>query len=52
MFRAAISTASLTGEPARLGTRRVPDDELRAVTRAAVSTFLHAFAAELAEPGG
>jgi AcrR family transcriptional regulator len=37
---------------ARLGTRRVPDDELRAVTRAAVSTFLHAFAAELAERRG
>lgn len=31
---------------ARLGTRRVPDDELWAVTRAAVNTFLHAFGAE------
>jgi hypothetical protein len=30
---------------ARLGTRRVPDDELWAVTRAAVNTFLHAFGA-------
>ena len=29
---------------ARLGTRRVPATELRAVTRAAVHTFLHAFA--------
>jgi TetR/AcrR family transcriptional regulator, mexJK operon transcriptional repressor len=30
----------------RLGTREVPDAELRAVTRAAVTTFLRAFAAE------
>lgn len=29
----------------RLGTRRVPDDELRTVARAAVDTFLRAFAA-------
>jgi len=31
---------------ARLGTRPVPDDELRAVARSAVRTFLHAFAAK------
>jgi AcrR family transcriptional regulator len=36
---------------ARLGTRRVPDDELRAVARAAVRTFLHAFAARPDERG-
>jgi hypothetical protein len=29
---------------ARLGTRRLPDTELRAVARAAVDTFLQAFA--------
>lgn len=31
---------------ARMGTRRVPDAELWAVTRAAVNTFLHAFGAK------
>lgn len=36
---------------ARLGTRRVPDDDLRAVARAAVRTFLHAFAAKPDEYG-
>jgi TetR/AcrR family transcriptional regulator, mexJK operon transcriptional repressor len=36
---------------ARLGTRRVADDELRAVARAAVRTFLHAFAAKPDERG-
>jgi AcrR family transcriptional regulator len=36
---------------ARLGTRRVPHDELRAVARAAVRTFLHAFAARPDERG-
>ncbi|SHF17526.1 TetR/AcrR family transcriptional regulator [Streptoalloteichus hindustanus] len=36
---------------ARLGTRQVPDDELRAVARAAVDTFLQAFAAKPARNG-
>jgi TetR/AcrR family transcriptional repressor of mexJK operon len=39
---AALLTGSLDRR-ARLGTRRVPDPELRTVTRAAVHTFLRAF---------
>ncbi|MFI8433247.1 TetR/AcrR family transcriptional regulator [Streptomyces sp. NPDC079020] len=36
----------------RLGTRQVPDDELRDVTQAAVSTFLHAYATAPAAEAG
>ncbi|MBL7499011.1 TetR/AcrR family transcriptional regulator [Frankia sp. CNm7] len=41
---AALLTGSLEAR-ARFGTRAVPDDEKRAVARAAVDTFLHAFGA-------
>ncbi|MDL4776952.1 MULTISPECIES: TetR/AcrR family transcriptional regulator [Thermomonosporaceae] len=47
-------SALLTGTMdtrARLGTRPLPDAELTAMTRAAVDTFLRAFAAEPVAPG-
>jgi TetR/AcrR family transcriptional regulator, mexJK operon transcriptional repressor len=40
----ALLTAPIDAR-SRLGTRQIPDDELWAVTRAAVDTFLRAFAA-------
>ena len=46
--------ALLTGPAearSRLGTREVPDDELWAITRAAVTTFLRAFAAPGSDSG-
>lgn len=46
--------ALLTGPAearSRLGTREVPDDELWAITRAAVTTFLRAFAAPAPDSG-
>lgn len=46
-------TALLTGPMearARLGTRQVPDEELRAVTQSAVATFLRAFATAPSQP--
>ncbi|HYH30795.1 MAG TPA: TetR/AcrR family transcriptional regulator [Pseudonocardia sp.] len=52
--RAAEQFIALLTGPAearsRLGTRQVPDEELRAVTRDAVTTFLRAFAP--GRPGG
>jgi TetR/AcrR family transcriptional repressor of mexJK operon len=53
--RAAEQFVALLTGPAearsRLGTRQVPDDELRSIARDAVTTFLRAFAAA-PEPGG
>jgi hypothetical protein len=49
MVAAELFSALLSGpmdKRARLGTRKVPDAELRAVASAAVQTFLRAFAAE------
>ncbi|CAO5154033.1 TetR/AcrR family transcriptional regulator [Frankia sp. AiPs1] len=41
----ALLTGSLESR-GRFGTRRIPEDEMRAVARAAVDTFLHAFGGE------
>lgn len=46
---AALLTGSLEAR-ARFGTRVLSDDEMRAVARAAVDTFLHAFGPQCAPP--